>query len=104
VDLEIFLDLGMSPVADAYTDHPDDPVTRYPLELAVCDKCRLVQLIEVLDDVTLFGTGYSFEGVCQTVSLCVTGLANESVYPRVPVSSSIDDSAFPAPDRSCTAS
>jgi hypothetical protein len=60
VDLEIFLDLGMSPVADAYTDHPDDPVTRYPLELAVCDKCRLVQLIEVLDDVTLFGTGYSF--------------------------------------------
>jgi len=60
IDLEIFLDLGLSPVADAYTNHPDDPIDRFPLELAVCGKCRLVQLIEVLDDVTLFGTGYSF--------------------------------------------
>ncbi len=59
-DLETFLDLGLSPVADAYTDRPDDHVDRYPLEVAVCGKCRLVQLLEVLDDVTLFGTGYSF--------------------------------------------
>ncbi len=60
VDLETFLDLGLSPVADAYLAHPDDHVDRYPLTLAVCGKCRLVQLLEVLDDVTLFGTGYSF--------------------------------------------
>lgn len=59
-DLQVFLDLGLSPVADAYLAHPDDPVDRFPLELAVCGKCRLVQLLEVLDDVTLFGTGYSF--------------------------------------------
>lgn len=59
-ELEVFLDLGLSPVADAYTVRPDEHVDRYPLELAVCGKCRLVQLLEVLDDVTLFGTGYSF--------------------------------------------
>ncbi len=59
-DLDVFLDLGLSPVADAYTTRPDDHVDRYPLEVAVCGKCRLVQLLEVLDDVTLFGTGYSF--------------------------------------------
>ncbi len=59
-DLETFLDLGLSPVADAYLNHPDDHVDRYPLTLAVCGKCRLVQLLEVLDDQTLFGTGYSF--------------------------------------------
>lgn len=58
--LEVFLDLGKTPVADAYLDHPGDPYPRFPLELAVCGKCRLVQLLEVLSDKQLFGTGYSF--------------------------------------------
>ncbi len=59
-----FLDLGSSPVADAYTTHPaSDPRGRaevYPLRVAVCDSCHLVQLLDVLDGDTLFGTGYSF--------------------------------------------
>lgn len=59
-DLEPFLDLGMSPIADAYTARPEDDTPTYPLEVAVCPKCRLVQLLEVLDAELLFGTGYSF--------------------------------------------
>jgi SAM-dependent methyltransferase len=59
-DLEQFLDLGMSPIADAYTSTPDEISPTYPLQVAVCAKCRLVQLLEVLDGQTLFGTGYSF--------------------------------------------
>ena len=59
-DLEMFLDLGLSPIADAYTTTPDEDVKRYPLQVAVCGKCRLVQLLEVVDHETLFGTGYSF--------------------------------------------
>jgi hypothetical protein len=59
-DLETFLDLGMSPIADAYTATPDEASPTYPLQVAVCGKCRLVQLLEVLDSKTLFGTGYSF--------------------------------------------
>lgn len=63
-DLESFLDLGSSPVADAYTTHPaSDPrgrVEAYPLRVAVCRSCWLMQLIDVLDGETLFGTGYSF--------------------------------------------
>lgn len=55
-----FLDLGASPVADAYTAEPYDPVERYPLQVAVCGKCHLVQLLEVLPAGVLFGTGYSF--------------------------------------------
>lgn len=62
--LDPFLDLGMSPVADAYTTHPaSDPRGRtdlYPLRVAVCRSCWLVQLLDVLDGETLFGTGYSF--------------------------------------------
>jgi SAM-dependent methyltransferase len=59
-DLDAFLDLGSSPIADAYTAAPDEPSERFPLEVAVCAKCRLVQLLEVVDHDVLFGTGYSF--------------------------------------------
>jgi novobiocin biosynthesis protein NovU/D-mycarose 3-C-methyltransferase len=59
-DLEQFLDLGRSPIADAYTATADEKSPTYPLQVAVCSKCRLVQLLEVLDGQTLFGHGYSF--------------------------------------------
>ncbi len=58
--LELILDLGNSPVADAYTKSATDVSTHYPLQLAVCHNCWLVQLLEVIDQRTLFGTGYSF--------------------------------------------
>lgn len=60
--LEQILDLGSSPIADAYAASSVESLRldRYPLELAVCDKCWLVQLIEVLPQDKLFGTGYSF--------------------------------------------
>lgn len=59
-DLRTFLDLGSSPIADAYTSSPDELSDVYPLQLAVCAGCWLVQLLEVVDQETLFGTGYSF--------------------------------------------
>lgn len=59
-DLDQFLDLSMSPIADAYTATADEVSPTYPLQVAVCAKCRLVQLLEVLDGEVLFGTGYSF--------------------------------------------
>lgn len=58
--LELILDLGNSPIADAYTTSATDAVVYYPLQLAVCHRCWLVQLLEVVDQKTLFGTGYSF--------------------------------------------
>jgi SAM-dependent methyltransferase len=59
-DLEMFLDLGPSPIADAYTENFGLDAPTYPLQVAACPKCRLVQLLEVLDADVLFGTGYSF--------------------------------------------
>jgi hypothetical protein len=59
-DLDQFLDLGMSPIADAYTATADEVSPTYPLQVAVCAKCRLVQLLEVVPANVLFGTGYSF--------------------------------------------
>jgi SAM-dependent methyltransferase len=59
-DLDQFLDLGLSPIADAYTATPDEQSPKFPLQVAVCAKCRLVQLLEVVPADVLFGTGYSF--------------------------------------------
>jgi SAM-dependent methyltransferase len=57
-----FLDLGKSPVADAYAETKAESLNleRYPLEVAVCTGCWLVQLLEVLPQEQLFGTGYHF--------------------------------------------
>ena len=59
-DLDTFLDLGNSPIADAYLADQSDESPVFPLEVAACAKCRLVQLLEIVDHETLFGTGYSF--------------------------------------------
>jgi ubiquinone/menaquinone biosynthesis C-methylase UbiE len=59
-DLRLFLDLGDSPLADAYTSTADEISKTYPLQLAVCIQCKLVQLLEVVDATTLFSSGYSF--------------------------------------------
>lgn len=56
-DLRLILDLGLSPIADNYTKSME-VVTHYPLQLATCGSCHLVQLLEVVPD--LFGSGYSF--------------------------------------------
>lgn len=61
-DLEQFLNLGKSPIADAYETDIDAALNsrRYPLQVAVCTKCWLVQLLEVVDPEVLFGSGYHF--------------------------------------------
>jgi SAM-dependent methyltransferase len=59
-DLSVFLDLGPSPIADAYTAKPGEETPRFPLQVAVCVQCKLVQLLEVVPADVLFGTGYSF--------------------------------------------
>ena len=60
--LEKILDLGTSPIADAYAATSLESLAQlqYPLKVAVCNKCWLVQLTEVLPHKDLFGTGYSF--------------------------------------------
>lgn len=57
--LEPVLNLGRSPLADAYTAEPATPPT-WPLVLIRCTECTLVQLEHVLPAEQLFGTGYSF--------------------------------------------
>lgn len=57
-NVELVLDLGLSPIADAYTATPDEHVERYPLRVGVCDKCGLAQLMDAVDPG--FGATYAF--------------------------------------------
>lgn len=59
-DLEVVLDLGSTPLADAFPKSAAEPEDWYPLQLAVCRRCSLVQLTEIVPDGVLFGSDYAF--------------------------------------------
>lgn len=52
--LETFLDLGKTPLADRFPATLDEPEDTWPLEVAVCTGCWLVQLLEVVPDEILW--------------------------------------------------
>jgi methylation protein EvaC len=58
--LESFLNLGDSPLADKFPKDSTATERWYPLEVAVCRACWLVQLLEVVDDAELYGSDYAF--------------------------------------------
>ena len=58
--LVTFLDLGTSPLADRFPAVPGGNEERYPLRVAVCQACWLVQLLDVVDDAELYGADYGF--------------------------------------------
>ena len=52
--LEVFLDLGKTPLADRFPASPDEVEDTWPLQVAVCTACWLAQLTEVVPDVILW--------------------------------------------------
>lgn len=62
LDLHPFLDLGVTPLADALVaaDDLDLPEDRYPLEVAFCQDCALVQILEEVPPHKLFVDNYQY--------------------------------------------
>lgn len=58
-----FLDLGFSPLADAFLfpEQLREPETYYPLEVFICDNCSLIQLGYVVSPKTLFQQNYPYD-------------------------------------------
>ncbi len=58
-----FLDLGFTPPADDFLrpDRLNEPEAHYPLEVMICDDCRLVQLSYVVPPELLFQREYPYE-------------------------------------------
>ncbi len=61
-NLRPFLDLGVTPLADALVagEHLDDVEDRYPLEVAFCPDCALVQILEEVPADKLFVENYLY--------------------------------------------
>ena len=59
-DPEIFLDLGKTPLADALLTSPDAPEERFPLQVAFCADCSLVQITEDVEPEKLFVDNYLY--------------------------------------------
>jgi SAM-dependent methyltransferase len=61
-NLAVFLDLGLQPVANALLDDANvhEPEQRYPLELAFCRDCSLVQVTETVPAEVLFDKNYPY--------------------------------------------
>jgi len=60
--LETFLDLGKTPLADRLVNPTDlgSPEPRFPLRLAFCRDCSLVQITETVDPKILFADAYPY--------------------------------------------
>src|SRR5882757_2334292 len=58
--LEVFLDLGKTPLANTYPASVDETETFYPLQLGRCGNCGLVQMMEVVPDEVIYGEDYGF--------------------------------------------
>lgn len=61
-DLELVLDLGWSPLANAFLNDPSDPEQKYPLRLVMCMSCHLVQMEYVVPDSVLFDDNMFYTG------------------------------------------
>ena len=61
-DLEIFLDLGLKPPSDRILSKEmlNQKEAFYPLEVAFCSHCGLVQILETLPPEELFTEGYEY--------------------------------------------
>jgi SAM-dependent methyltransferase len=61
-DLNVFLDLGNTPLADRLikADELNDEELRFPLKVALCGECSLVQILETVDPKILFADDYPY--------------------------------------------
>ncbi len=85
--LEPFLDLGLQPLANALpaSDREFADEARYPLVVNLCRDCSLVQLVDVIDPVVLFGHYLYMTGMSKAMDAHFAGYAQavvDEVRPR----------------------
>ncbi len=87
-DLELVLDLGEQPLADGLVASADEAqhAARYPLRLALCRQCHLLQLLEVPDPDILFGRGFPYFSSVTADLVRHAGELVEDIIKRQPLS------------------
>jgi hypothetical protein len=68
--LRKFVELGPQPLANAFPRTPDEFATeaKYPLDVYFCEKCALVQLLDVIDPEVLFRDYIYVTGTSDTIA------------------------------------
>ena len=69
-ELRKFLELGPQPLANAFPRSPDEFAAeeRYPLDVYFCERCALVQLLDVIDPEVLFRDYIYVTGTSDTIA------------------------------------
>jgi SAM-dependent methyltransferase len=67
--LRTFLSLGRMPLTDAYVtaDRIDQPEKRYPLDIAFCPACSMVQILQTVPPEEMFVEYFYYSSVSQTL-------------------------------------
>lgn len=63
------------PASDAFLSSAETATVRYPLELALCNRCSLLQILETIDPKKLFGNDYLY---CSSVATSWLELAKDN--------------------------
>lgn len=58
--LDLFLDLGWTPLADRLVQNPDAEEPTFPLQVGFCPDCALVQILETVSPSLLFEEDYPY--------------------------------------------
>jgi len=68
--LRLFLSLGRTPLANSFLRSSDDFAAepQYPLDVYFCERCSLVQLLDVVDPEVLFGSYIYVTGTSDTMA------------------------------------
>jgi SAM-dependent methyltransferase len=78
------LSLGSTPLADRFPTNPTAKEERVPLDVFVCSNCKLVQLVDVVDDRELFGKDYAFYTGASPSSIAYFAAYAEEMLERFP--------------------
>ena len=77
-DLNLFLDLGTTPLADRFVENRGDEEERFPLRVAMCERCKLVQLQDIVPDEVLYSSDYAYyTGASKTHDVYWSGYAKD---------------------------
>jgi hypothetical protein len=80
--LDLVLDLGRVPLANNLLRTPDEPHPRFPLSLAFCPSCSLVQIRETVEPEVLFGHYLYFSSFSQAMLAHAKGEAEMLIRRR----------------------
>jgi SAM-dependent methyltransferase len=78
-DLERFLELGPTPLANGFLKNAGQAETQYPLDVYLCRRCSLVQLLDVIDAEALFRDYIYVSGTSATMRRHFAGYAEDVV-------------------------